>query len=190
MDKQHRLNIITHRLFAGETIRPSILAKQLGVTDRMILNDIKELRDKYQYEIVSPKKGYYKLKEVPSYMEEEIKELVENLVYSLAYHSLKGLENEIQELYKKEFLVEFDIELEEIKDIDMFKELLQAIKWNYSIEIKTDKKMVFHPLKIVNHQFKWYLVGVNLHSNQIEKVPIREIENFYILYENLYRSVK
>ena len=185
MKKHQRLNIILNRLLLGETINTTKLAKQLEVSERTVLNDIKELQT--IHEIISPKKGYYELKEIPSFMEKEIKELLEGLIYSIAYHSFKGFEEEIKNLYKKELLVEFDTELEKINDIELFKQLLQSIKWNYSIKIAYENtKKTIHPLKIANYQYYWYLIAIDLLENKIKTFLINKIEALYMLYENLY----
>jgi len=185
MKKQKRLNIILNRLLLGETLNTTKLAKQLDVTERTILNDIKELQ--LAHEIISPKKGYYKLKEIPKFMKQEIKEILENFIYSIAYHSFKGFEQEIKDLYNNEFLVEFDTELEAIRDIELFKELLQSVKWNYSIEIIYEgNKKTLHPLKIANYQYYWYLIAIDLIENRIKTFLINKIEALYMLYENLY----
>jgi len=185
MKKQKRLNIILNRLLLGDTINTTKLAKQLNVTERTILNDIKELQ--LAHEIISPKKGYYKLKEIPKFMQQEIKEMLESLIYSIAYHSFKGFEQEIKGLYSNEFLVEFDTELEAIRDIELFKELLQSVKWNYSLEIIYEgNKKTIHPIKIANYQYYWYLIAIDLIENKIKTFLINKIEALYMLYENLY----
>ena len=185
MKKHQRLNIILNRLLLGETINTTKLAKQLNVTERTILNDIKELQ--MAHEIISPKKGYYKLKEIPKFMQQEIKEILESLIYSIAYHSFKEFGEEIKNLYSNDFLVEFDTELEEIRDIELFKELLQSVKWNYSLEIVYENsKKTIHPLKVANYQYYWYLIAIDLLENKIKTFLINKIEALYMLYENLY----
>jgi predicted DNA-binding transcriptional regulator YafY len=172
----------------GETLNTTKLAKQLDVSERTILNDIKELQ--LAHEIISPKKGYYKLKEIPTFMQKEMREILDNFIYSLAYHSFKGFEEDIKSLYQKEFLIEFDTEFEEVKNIELFKELLQAVKWNYSLEIVYEKsKKTVHPLKIANYQYYWYLIAIDLIENRIKTFLINKIENLYMLYENLYGDV-
>jgi len=185
MKKHQRLNIILNRLLLGETLNTTKLAKQLDVSERTILNDIKVLQ--LAHEIISPKKGYYKLKEIPIFMQKEMRDIIENLIYSLSYHSFKDMQEEIKNLYQKDFLIEFDTELEEIRDIELFKELLQSVKWNYSLEIvyENSKKTV-HPLKIANYQYYWYLIAIDLIENRIKTFLINKIEALYMLYENLY----
>ena len=190
MRKTKRQEIILGRLLLGEVLNTTKLAKQLEVSERTILNDIKELQ--LAHKIISPKKGFYKLKDIPSFMKQEIQDIVKNLIYSLAFCSFGEFEKEIQDLYNKdnkEFLIDFDIEFEKIKDINIFKYLLHSIKWNYSIEIEyEDTKKIVHPFKIANYFCYWYLIGYDLKEDEIKAFFINKIGNVHMLYENLYEN--
>jgi len=187
-NKHRRQEIILGRLLLGEVINTSSLAKQFGVSDRTVLNDINEL--KLAHDIVSPKKGFYKLKKIPTFMISENRDILENLIFSLAYNSFVDFRDEISVMYKNELLFDFDTEFENIKNLNDFKLLLQSLKWNYSLEInyENDTKTI-HPLRIANYQYYWYLIAYDLRDEKIKTFLINKIQNLCMLYENLYGDV-
>jgi len=187
MRKNKRQEIILGRLLLGETVNTTKLAKQFGVSDRTILNDINEL--KLAHEIISPKKGFYKLKTIPNYMQKEQKEIIENLIFSLAISAFKDFKDEIRKLFIKEPIVDFDIEFEEIRNLDIFKQILQSIKWDYSVEFEYQGyKKIIHPLKVANYFFYWYLIGYDLKEEKVKSFLINKISKFNILYERLFED--
>jgi DeoR/GlpR family transcriptional regulator of sugar metabolism len=96
-DKVHkRRENILMRLFYGESVNTTDLARQFGVSTKTIQNDLKELMT--MYEIISEKKGTYRLAQSNRIIEQEYRDTLRALVYALATHAFRGFEKDIKVL--------------------------------------------------------------------------------------------
>ena len=179
------------RLFYGESVNTTDLARQFGVSTKTIQNDLKELM--MTYEIVSEKKGTYRLAQSNRIIEQEYRDTLRALVYALATHAFRGFEKDIEVLLGRQQSgkIEFDTVFEAIEDIETFKLLLQMLRWDYSVEFEYDgAKKAVHPLKIVNRNGCWHLVGYDLECDRMDTYLVNRIENLSSFFENLLRSAE
>jgi predicted DNA-binding transcriptional regulator YafY len=184
-DANTRKSIIYMKLATSQTIHTTSLAAEFEVSERTIQNDINDL--KLAYDIVSDKKGYYRLKETPKPIDEEMKEIVKSLLCSLGLQTFPEFKNEITSILgnDREYFV-FDTESEKIEKFDDFKILLQMLKWNYSVEIEyNNKKRTVHPFKIANLHNYWYLFALDLQTNKLKSFLINKITSMRPIFDNL-----
>jgi len=185
LDAHKRRSIIYLKMATGNTIHTTSLAKQFEVSERTIQNDINDL--KLAYDIVSDKKGYYRLKEISNPINDEMKKIIQSLLCSLGLQTFPEFKNEIISILGSdmEYFI-FDTESETINNFDDFKILLQMLKWNYSLEIEyNNKKRTIHPFKIANLNNYWYLFALDLQTNKLKSFLINKITSITPLFDNL-----
>lgn len=187
MKKQERLNNLVLKMMRGE-VKVKELAKLFNTTERTIQNDIKELSE--IYEIVSPSRGVYKINF--SYeVEKKFEEVFSKFVMKANYDMFPQFEDLIKKMeYKTGFkpttAFEINFKLEELENSEILIDLFQAIEWNYGVEFNYEnRKIILQPLKILNDQTLWYLIGFNLLENRIEHFRIKNMENLILKTENL-----
>jgi len=177
--KQERLNDIFLKM-CRNAVRVRDLAKLYNTTERTIQNDIKELSKIYN--ITSPSRGVYKL-EVDFQIEKKFEEVFSKFILKANY----DIFSEFKELIKKiEFKTGFtpteffetNIKLEKLDDNSVLIDLMQAIEWNFTTEFDyKSKKRLVQPLKILNYNAVWYLIGFDVKSNKIKTFKINKIQN-------------
>lgn len=186
MDAKARRSAIYMRMALGDIVHTASLAKEYGVSERTIQLDMKELM--LSYDIVSDKKGYYRLKEIPKPIDEEMKEIVKSLLYFLGVDSFVEFKDVIENIlgvHNEKYLI-FDSKKENIKNFSNFKLILQMLRWNYSLEIEyNDKKKVIHPFKIANLNGYWYLIALELNSNKLKSYLLNKITSLNSMFENM-----
>ena len=187
MKKQERLNNLVLKMMRGE-VKVKELAKLFNTTERTIQTDIKELSE--IYEIVSPSRGVYKINF--SYeVEKKFEEVFSKFVMKANYDMFPQFEDLIKKMeYKTGFkpttAFEINFKLEELENSEILIDLFQAIEWNYGVEFNYEnRKIILQPLKILNDQTLWYLIGFNLLENRIEYFRIKNIGNLILKTENL-----
>ena len=185
MKNQNRKSTIYLKMALGESVHTATLAKEFGVSIRTIQNDINELKE--VYEIISEKKGYYRLKEIPKMFDEEKINMVKLLLYSVGKSMFKEFEEEIKAILKvDEEICIFDTHIEKIENLNDFKVIVQMLKWNYSIECEyKEKKRILHPFKIANLSGYWYLIAFDLKNNKLKSFLLNKIKNIKPAFENL-----
>ena len=187
MKKQDRLNDIVLKMCTGEVCVKN-LAKLYQTSERTIQNDIKELSQ--IYEITSPARGIYKIN-LPLEIEEKFEEVFSKFIMKANYDIFPDFENLIKKIELKTGFTsthsfEINFKLEKLKNPKILIELFQAIEWEYTTEFKYEsQKKLIQPLKILNYETIWYLVGFDLYKNKITTFKINNIENLISKTENL-----
>ena len=180
MKNLDRQKIILNELLKGRVVSVSGMATLLEVTSRTILNDIKDLQS-YGHEIITEKKGYYKLENISLFIQESQKEFKEKLIYSLASHTFSQFK-----IDNKVDYILFDTQIEEIENFENFVELSQAIECNFSVKIKYRTHLkTLHPLKIASFNHYWYLIAYDLLDSKVKTYILNEILEVNNLLENL-----
>ena len=179
MKKQERQTDIFLKMCRNE-VKVKDLAKLYNTTERTIQNDIKELSEIYN--IISPSRGVYKL-EIDFQIEEKFEEVFLKFILKANY----DIFSEFSELIKKiEFktgftpteFFEINIKLEKLDDSSILIDLMQAIEWNFTTEFDyKNKKRLIQPLKILNYNTVWYLIGFDLKNDKIKTFKINKIQN-------------
>lgn len=179
MKKQERQTDIFLKMCRNE-VKVKDLAKLYNTTERTIQNDIKELSEIYN--IISPSRGVYKL-EIDFQIEEKFEEVFLKFILKANY----DIFSEFRELIKKiEFktgftpteFFEINIKLEKLDDSSILIDLMQAIEWNFTTEFDyKNKKRLIQPLKILNYNTVWYLIGFDLKNDKIKTFKINKIQN-------------
>jgi len=177
------------RMALGDIVHTTSLAKEFGVSERTIQLDMKDLA--LSYDIVSDKKGYYRLKETPKPIDKEMREIVKSLLYSLGIDTFPEFKEEIEDILganSKKYLI-FDTKSEKINNFSDFKLILQMLRWNYSIEIEYNgKKRTIHPFKIANLNNYWYLIAFELNSNKLKSFLLNKITFVKPLFSNMLNN--
>ena len=187
MKKQDRLNDIVLKMCTGEVCVKN-LAKLYQTSERTIQNDIKELSQ--IYEITSPARGIYKIN-LPLEIEEKFEEVFSKFIIKANYDIFPDFENLIKKIELKTGFTpthsfEINFKLEKLKNPKILIELFQAIEWEYTTEFEYEnQKKLIQPLKILNYETIWYLVGFDLYKNKIITFKINNIENLISKTENL-----
>jgi len=187
MTKQERLNNLILRLSRSEcTVKD--LASAYGTTERTIQNDIKELSKIYK--IISPARGVYKLI-FDFEIEEKFEEVFSSFIIKANYDIFYQFEDlvkkiEIKTQFKPTESFEINFKLEELKDSSILIDLMQDIDWEYSVEFEyKGKKRIIQPLKILNYNAVWYLIGFDLKLNKMKTFKINKIKKLISKTENL-----
>ena len=187
MTKQERLNNLILRLSRSECTVKN-LAYAYGTTERTIQNDIKELSKIYN--IISPVRGVYKLIfdfEIEEKFEEVFSSFIMKTNYDIFYQFkdlVKKIEMKTQ--FKPTELFEINFKLEELSDSSILIDLMYAIEWEYSVEFEyKGKKRIIQPLKILNYNAVWYLIGFDLKLNKMKTFKINKIKKLISKTENL-----
>lgn len=186
MKKQERLNDIFLKLCKGE-VKIKNLAKLYNTTERTIQNDIKELSQIYN--IISPKKGIYKL-EMDLTIKEKFEEVFTKFIIKANYDIFYQFENLIKKLEIKSGFTptkffEINTQLEILKEKEILIDLIQAIEWNFALNFEyKNKKRIIQPLKILNYNTIWYLIGFDLEKNKLKTFKINKIKNLISKTEN------
>lgn len=185
--KQDRLNDIVLKMYNGEACVKN-LAKLYDTTPRTIQNDIKELSQ--IYEIISPSRGVYKIENKTPIIEEEIEKTLLKFIIKANYdifpefhHLIKKIELKSDLKPTKFFEVNFKVS--NLKNNEILITLMQAIEWNYALEfIYKNEKRIIQPLKIINYNTIWYIIGFDLQKNKIKTFKINKIDNLITQTEN------
>ena len=187
MTKQERLNNLILRLSRSEcTVKD--LASAYGTTERTIQNDIKELSTVYK--IISPARGVYKLI-FDFEIEEKFEEVFSSFIIKANYDIFHQFEDLVKKIemktqFKPTELFEINFKLEELNDSSILIDLMQDIDWKYSVEFEyKGKKRIIQPLKILNYNAVWYLIGFDLKHNKMKTFKINKIEKLISKTENL-----
>ena len=187
MKKQERLNDILLKMYRGE-VRVKELARLYNTTERTIQNDIKELS--LIYNITSPSRGVYKL--IPDfYIEEKLEEVFSKFIIKANYDIFPQFEELIKKIefkttFKPTELFEINFKVEKLEDIGVLIDLIRAIEWDFTVEFEyKGKKRVIQPLKILNYNAIWYLIGSDLENNKLKSFKINKIKNLISKTENL-----
>jgi len=192
MNKQDRLNDITLKLYNQEEIVVKHLAHLYGTSERTIQNDIKELSNIYN--IISPSRGRYKLKETSPIIEKKFEEVYSKFIIKANYDIFYQFSNLVEKIEKKTGFkstpfFEINVKLEELKNPKTLIVLMQSIEFDYTIEIEyKNQKLIIQPLKILNYDSIWHLIGFDLESNKMKSFLINKIENIISKTENLFGS--
>ena len=187
MTKQDRLNNIVLKLLRSE-VSVKNLAEIFGTTQRTIQNDIKELSKIYDIQSVS--RGVYKIN-LDCDIEEKIEEVFSKFIIKANYDIFPQFTDLVKKIehktgYKPTELFEINFKLEELNDSGILIDLIQAIEWEHSVEfIYKDKKRLIQPLKILNYETIWYLIGFDLYKNKMKTFKINKIKNLISKTENL-----
>jgi predicted DNA-binding transcriptional regulator YafY len=164
------------------------LAKLYNTTERTIQNDIKELSQ--VYDIKSVGRGVYKL-EMDFSIEQKFEEIFSKFIMKANYDIFPQFGELIKKMeFKTAFhptdLFEVNFQVEELEDSGILIDFMQSIEWKYAIDFdyKGEKKII-HPLKILNYNAVWYLIGFDLEANKIKTFKINRIKNLISRVENL-----
>jgi predicted DNA-binding transcriptional regulator YafY len=190
-----RQTTIFNRLNAGETLNVKALAEEFGVSVRTIQKDFNERLCK-TYDIIDLGHGNYAFPEEFRYKgaEDEEEKIAISLMKSLQHHAVPQMDAfvnsaiEAARHYEEMFL--FDLDFEEIHDMEMFKVVLKAIQWKLGISFvytRLDGKcaeVTVHPYRIANFGNFWYLIAYDLKHEQIKSYYFGRIEKLKTLYEN------
>lgn len=186
MKKQERLNDIFLKMSRSE-VKVKDLAKLYNTTERTIQNDIKELSKIYT--IISVRRGIYKL-ELDFQIEKQLEEVFSKFIIKANY----DIFSQFHELIKKiEFKTgfnpseyfEINIKLEKLNDSGVLIDLIQAIEWNFAVEFNyKNKKRLIQPLKILNYNRIWYLIGFDVKNNKTKTFKINQIGSLVSKTEN------
>jgi predicted DNA-binding transcriptional regulator YafY len=190
-----RQTTIFNRLNAGETLNVKALAEEFGVSVRTIQKDFNE-RLCETYEIVDLGHGNYAFPEGVCYKgaEDEEAKIAISLMKSLQHHAVPQMDSFVDSAidaarhYEEMFL--FDLDFEEIPDMELFKVVLKAIQWKLGISFvytRLDGKraeVTVHPYRIANFGNFWYLIAYDLKHEQIKSYYFGRIEKLKTLYEN------
>jgi len=159
----------------------SDLAKRYGVSERTIQNDIKELSKSVK--IISPSRGVYKI--IPEkIIEKKFKEVFSKLIIKANYDIFYQFEDLIKEIqfytsYMPTESFEINFKIEHLKDKALLINLMNAIEEDFSLKFDyKGKERIIQPLKILNYNSFWYLIGFDLTNNKIKSFKINKIENF------------
>jgi len=184
--KQERLNDIFLKMCRSE-VRVRDLAKLYNTTERTIQNDIKELSKIYN--ITSPSRGIYKLNmdfQIEEKFEEVFSKFIIKANYDIFYQFKKLIEKiEFKTTYNSTEMFEINFKVEKLKDSGILIDLIQAIEWNFAVEFdyKTKKRLI-QPLKILNYNTVWYLIGFDVKDNKIKTFKINRIKNLILKTES------
>jgi len=188
MKKQERLNDILLKMYRGE-VRVRNLAKLYNVSERTIQNDIKELSTTHN--IVSPQRGVYKLENINPIVEKKFEEVFSKFIIKANYDIFPQFEELIRKIefkttFKPTELFEINFRVEKLKDNGVLIDLIRAIEWDFTVEFEyKNKKRVIQPLKILNYNAIWYLIGYDLKSNKLKSFKINRVRNLISKAENL-----
>jgi len=182
MDVKERILYIVESL-AKESCSVKQLSLDIFGTDepkkiRLIQQDIKMLKERYPEKVFSPKKGYYKLVNLPDFMEKltnndagDLSELFEFIalfdakMLKLFEQSepalVKKLKKEIRTIYHIK-----DDPIEQIHNKEVWVKLKKAVKEKRYVSIAYKKNTLkayneIKPIKIVFARNNWYLAAVN-----------------------------
>ena len=199
MKKQDRLNDMLFKLFIGE-VKVKDLASLYGVCERTIQNDIKELSQ--IYDIISPSRGVYKLKTLNEDIEKELDNTIFKMITKLNYDMFPQFEEYIQKIEHKLGIINNDTPLntnfkvEKLNNIKDLKTIITQINWEYPIEFfYKNKKRIIQPLKIINYNSIWYVIGFDLKDNKLKSFKVNKISNMTLkmekyLPENQIKNLK
>lgn len=187
MKKQERLNDMVLKLSMRE-MSVKDLAQLYDTTERTIQNDIKELSNTYN--IVSTARGYYKII-FDFNIEEKFEEVFSKFIIKANYDIFPQFEELIKKIefkttFKPTEWFEIDFKVKKLKDNEILIDLMQAIEWEFSVEFEyKGKKRLIQPLKILNYNAVWYLIGFDLKTNKMKTFKINKIKNLISKTENL-----
>jgi predicted DNA-binding transcriptional regulator YafY len=190
-----RQTTIFNRLNMGETLNVKALATEFGVSVRTIQKDFNE-RLCQTYDIVDLGHGNYAFAEGLCYKgaEDEETKIAISLMKSLQHHAVPQMDSfvdsaiEATKYYEEMFI--FDLDFEEILDMNMFKVILKAIQWKLGISFEYTRydgkctEVTVHPYRIANFGSFWYLIAYDLKYEQIKSYYFGSIEKLKTLYEN------
>jgi len=187
MDVKERILYILESL-AKDTCSVKQLTRDVFGTEepkklRLIQQDIKMLKERYPTKLYSPKKGSYKLVNLPDFMEklsnndaEDLSELFEFIalfdakMLKLFEQSepalVKKLRKEIRSIYHIK-----DDPIEQIHNKELWDKLKKAVKAKryISIAYEKDKLKAYNdikPIKIVFARNNWYLAAINSNDSR------------------------
>jgi predicted DNA-binding transcriptional regulator YafY len=185
-----RLINILSLLNDGEELTTKELAERFNVTQRTILRDMNERL--YSFAIYKDKKKWkmqdgFKLEKNNSFDEEIVLGILEKFSSSIggkfstkAHKLISKLRNgDIDPIYTKlniEDMGDMFNEIKLLEDAIKNKKLIECI---YDDEIHKAYKEVLKPLKIVNYEGFWYLVGLD-ENEYVRKLYLKKISNIKV----------
>lgn len=191
-----RLTKILERLYNGEELQSSELARDYDVSVRTIQRDfIERLALSFPIE----KNGIkwkmidgHKLARTKIQREVIILDIMENMTKSLGTeiftkgkNLLSKLKNDEESAFYTKLLFE-----DMSKNITDFEKLETAIKKQYIISfIHDNKQKQLKPYKILNLDGYWYLCGVNIKTNKLTNIKINKISLLSIT-KNQFEKIK
>ena len=181
-----RLINILSRLNNGETLDISELAEEFNVSKKTIYRDFKERLVSFPIYQENKKwkmqKGFH-LEKVQSLEEELILDIIEKMTESIGGSFAIKSKKLLSKIKNEDFNpIYTKLNIEDITDrFDDIKIIEQAIKEKKEIlcSYENEREGKFHsniqPLKIVNFEGFWYLVGMR--DNNLEKYYIKTLSN-------------
>jgi predicted DNA-binding transcriptional regulator YafY len=190
-----RQTTLFNRLNEGEMLNVKALAEEFGVTVRTIQKDFNE-RLCETYDIIDLGHGNYAFAEGYRFKgaDDEEEKIAISLMKSLQHHAIPQMDDYINSAisatkhYEEIFL--FDMDFEEIENLEMFKILLKAIQWKFGIAFSYKRvdstviETIVHPYRIANFKNYWYLVAHDLEAQKIKTYYMKGISKLRTLYEN------
>jgi len=190
-----RHNLIYQKLNQGQIVNVEELAKEFGVGIRTIQKDLNE-RLSGIYDIEDLGQGNYIFPKHHRFVggKDEEESIAISLMKELQHSAIPEMDAYIESAlptssnYDDIFV--FGIHFEAIEDVEAFNTLIKAIKWKvgvkfiYTKQDGSSKKVLVDPYRLANFQNYWYLIAYDPSVEILKTYYLKSITKLTMLYEN------